>query len=93
MPISWFDKPKHGSGLLSVKLATDCHTVNSLITTYFCTLIQCTTILVVGVVIAFIYEWRTAGVAVCLLPMIVLAGLIHMKLIQGFSAKTDRAYK
>ena len=34
MPIAWFDKPKNSSGSLSARLASDCKTVNGLITTF-----------------------------------------------------------
>ena len=93
MPIPWFDKPKNASGSLSARLASDCHTVNSLITTFYSILVQSFTTLIAGIVIAFIYEWRTSLVAVGLLPIIVFAGIIQMAFTQGFSDKTDKAYK
>ena len=93
MPIAWFDKPKNASGSLSARLASDCHTVNSLITTFYSILVQSLTTLVAGIIIAFIYEWRTSLVAVGLLPIIVFSGMIHMAFTQGFSDKTDKAYK
>ena len=93
MPIPWFDKPKNASGSLSARLASDCHTINSLITTFLSILVQSLTCLIAGVVIALVYEWRTALCALGLLPVIVFAGVIHMKFTQGFSDKNDKAYK
>ena len=55
MPIPWFDKPKNASGSLSARLASDCHTVNSLITTFLSILVQSITTLIAAVIIALIY--------------------------------------
>ena len=93
MPITFFDKPKNASGSLSARLASDCSTVNGLITTFFSVLIQSITTLLAGIVIALIYEYRTALVAIALLPVIIFAGVIHMAFSQGFSEKNDKAYK
>lgn len=78
MPVSWFDKPKNSSGTLSAKLASDCHTINELITTFVPILTQTLTTLIAGIVISFIYEWRTALVAVGLLPLLIIGGAIEM---------------
>jgi hypothetical protein len=31
MPVPWYDEPKHNSGTLTARLATDCRQVNGLI--------------------------------------------------------------
>ena len=93
MPIPWFDKPKNSSGSLSTRLASDCHTINSLITTFMPVLFQSLVTLIAGIIIALVFEWRTSLVAIGLLPIIVFSGVIHMKFTQGFGDKTDKAYK
>ena len=55
MPISWFDNPKNNSGSLSARLASDCKTVNGLITTFIAIMIQNLTCLIAGSIIAFVY--------------------------------------
>ena len=60
MPIYWFDKPENNCGILSTRLGTDCQTINGMATTYIYIMIQSLTTLVAGVVLALIYEWRTA---------------------------------
>ena len=55
MPITWFDKEKNSSGALSARLASDCKTVNGIITTFMAISIQSATTLIAGIVIAFIY--------------------------------------
>lgn len=93
MPINWFDKPKNSSGSLSARLAADTQTVNGLTTTYIAILIQNIANLVSGIIIAFIFEWRTSLVALGLIPFMILSGAIQMAFTTGFSAKTDSAYK
>jgi len=93
MPIPWFDLSRNSSGALSARLASDCQTVNGLTTTYVAILIQNITNLACGIIIAFIFEWRTSLVALGLIPFMILAGAIQMAFTTGFSAKTDAAYK
>ena len=93
MPISWFDKPNNSSGALASRLASDCSAVNDLITTFLAVTIQSLTTLIAGVVIALIYEWRTALVALGILPLMVISGIIQMATTEGFSDKTDKIFK
>jgi ATP-binding cassette subfamily B (MDR/TAP) protein 1 len=93
MPVIWFDQPRNSSGSLSARLASDCKTVNGLTTTYISIMIQNLTTLVLGIVIAFVYEWRTSLIALGLIPFMIISGAIQMAFTTGFSSKTDLAYK
>ena len=93
MPGAWFDKPKNSSGALSARLASDCSTVNGLMTTFISSFIQSLTTLISGIVIAFVYEWRTSLVALGMLPLMIISGAVQMAFTEGFSDKTDKAYK
>jgi ATP-binding cassette subfamily B (MDR/TAP) protein 1 len=93
MPISWFDNPKNNAGNLTSRLSADCKNVNGLVTTFVAISIQNLTSLVAGIVISFIFEWRTSLVALGLIPFMIIAGAIQMKFTTGFSDKSDAAYK
>lgn len=93
MPVPWFDKPENASGSLANRLASDCHTINQLIITFIPIIFQSLFTLIAGVVIAFIYEWRTALVALGLMPFLIISGAIEMSFSEGFSDKTDKVYK
>lgn len=54
MPIFWFERPENNSGILETRLGTDCHTINSMATTYIYIIIQCVSTIVAALVIAFI---------------------------------------
>ena len=93
MPIPWFDIPKNNAGNLTSKLSADCKNVNGLVTTFVAISIQNLTSLLAGIIIAFIFEWRTSLVALGLIPFMIIAGVIQMKFTTGFSDKSDAAYK
>ena len=93
MPIPWFDIPKHNAGSLASRLSSDCKNVNGLITTFIAISIQNATSLIAGIFISFVYEWRTALVALGLIPFMIIAGAIQMKFTTGFGDKSDAAYK
>lgn len=93
MPVPWFDIPRNNAGVLTSRLSTDCTMVNKVTTTIVQVYVQCLSTFVSGVVIALVYEWRTALVALALLPLMILAGAAQMAMTTGFSDKTDEVYK
>lgn len=93
MPIPWFDNPRNNPGILSSRLSNDCQKINGITTSVSSVMIQNISSLVTGIVIAFIFEWRTSLVALGLLPMMIISGMIEMQFNTGFSDKTDAAYK
>lgn len=56
-------------------------------------MIQNLSTLLCGIIIAFVFEWRTALVSLGLLPLMIISGAIQMAFSTGFSDKTDAAYK
>lgn len=85
MPVSWFDIPKNNAGSLTARLATDCQLVNGLTSDLIGSTIQTASCLVTGVVIAFVYDWRTSLVTFGLMPIMIVSGIINMKFMVGFS--------
>ncbi len=79
--------------MLAARLSTDCRSINLLVTTLIPITFQSLTTLIAGVVIAFIFEWRTALVSLGLLPLLIVSGAIQMTITEGFSDKTDKVYK
>lgn len=93
MPVPWFDIPRNNAGILTTRLSTDCTTINKVTTTIVGVYVQSVATLISGVVIALVYEWRTALVAMGLLPLLILAGAAQMAMMTGFSDKSDAVYK
>lgn len=93
LPIYWYERPKNHVGALTARLAVDCKQVKEMTTTYVYGLAQNTVCLVSGLVIAFIYEWRTALVALGLIPFLIAAGAIRMAFRTGSASKAEETYK
>ena len=93
MPIYWFDRPANNTGILVTRLSSDCQTINGMATTYIYIIIQCIGTFVAGLIIALVYEWRTALVALGSLPLVMLAGAIRSKFREGLMERADEAYK
>lgn len=87
MPVEWFDKSENNCGVLSKRLGADCLTINGMATTYIYIMIGSATTFIAGVVIALIYEWRTALVALGFMPLVMLAGAIRTKFRSGLTQK------
>jgi ABC-type multidrug transport system fused ATPase/permease subunit len=56
-------------------------------------LIQVITTLFGGIIIAFVYEWRTSAVALGMLPILLLSGMLQIKIAEGFGDKNDQIYQ
>jgi len=93
MSIPWFDLPKNNGGQLTTKLASDSLMVNGLTATFVSILLQNGSTLIAGLIIAFIFEWRTALFSVSMLPLMIIVGMISQNRKSGFSDKTDEIYK
>ena len=87
MPVKWFDIPRNNAGTLTARLSTDCQVVNSMTTTVVQIMIQNISTLITGIIIAFIFEWRTSLVALGLLPLMIIAGIVQMSLNTGLVIK------
>jgi Cu/Ag efflux pump CusA len=57
-------------------------------TTYIYGLIQNLVCLLTGLIISFVYEWRTALVALGLIPLLIAAGAIRMAFRTGSATKS-----
>jgi ABC-type multidrug transport system fused ATPase/permease subunit len=93
MPVFWFDQPDNNTGVLSTRLGTDCQTINGMATTYVYLMIQCLSTLISALVIAFIFEWRTALVTLGGMPIMILAGLIRARVRSGQMEQMIKTYK
>jgi len=91
--IGWFDLPENAPGVLIARLSTETNLVNSLASTALGVFAQATASFISGTVIAFIASWQVTLVSLALSPLVVVSGAIQAKLNEGFSEKTDVAYR
>lgn len=61
--------------------------IKNLITNLIPTIMELIAIVIGGVIVAFIYEWRTAAVALGLLPLIIISGMLQIVVSKGIGNK------
>jgi ATP-binding cassette subfamily B (MDR/TAP) protein 1 len=93
MPIPWFDTPKNHTGGLAARLSSDCQIVNGMTTTYLSILVSSISTLVAGIIIAFVFEWRTTLTALGLMPFMMASGAIRAKFKTGQTDQGEEMYK
>lgn len=93
MPIGFYDRPENAPGALTTKLSTDCSIVNSLAGTTIGVSITALSTLITGLVIAFISSWQLTLCVLGFMPVLIFSGKVQTQTAQGFSSKTDEAYK
>jgi ATP-binding cassette subfamily B (MDR/TAP) protein 1 len=86
MEIEWFDHPENSSGAIGARLSADAAKVRGLVGDALQLVVQNSSTLVAGLVIAFVSNWELSLIILALIPLIGLNGWIQMKFIQGFSA-------
>ena len=86
MEVEWFDRPENSSGAIGARLSADAAKVRGLVGDTLQLVVQNSSTLVAGLVIAFVSNWELSLIILALIPLIGLNGWIQMKFIQGFSA-------
>lgn len=85
--MEYFDQEENQPGSLSSRLALDCKSINTLISTYIGAIFQSMSSLIVGIVIAFVFSWRITLVMIALTPLLVFAGIIRARIMQAGGSK------
>ncbi|RLN24346.1 ABC transporter B family member 21-like [Panicum miliaceum] len=93
MEIEWFDHPENSSGAIGARLSADAAKVRGLVGDALQLIVQNSSTLVAGLVIAFVSNWELSLIIIALIPLIGLNGWIQMKFIQGFSADAKMMYE
>ncbi|KAF0442740.1 P-loop containing nucleoside triphosphate hydrolase protein [Gigaspora margarita] len=91
--ISFFDEDKHTTGSLTSALALDATHVNGLAGITLGTLLQVLTTVIGGLVVALVVGWKLALVCMCCIPVMLGAGSLRMRMLNGFQQKTKKAYE
>lgn len=93
MPISWFEMERNNIGTLTIRLSNDCQAVNTMTTTVMSIKLQNISTIISGLVIGFVFDWRTTLVALGLFPLLILSGLLQTKYGVGLGTVSDTSYK
>lgn len=93
MEVEWFDHPENSSGAIGARLSADAAKVRGLVGDALQLVVQNSSTLVAGLVIAFVSNWELSLIILALIPLIGLNGWIQMKFIHGFSADAKMMYE
>ncbi len=87
--IGWFDRESNNSGALASLLSNDATHVRGAVADVAGLLVQNLTTLVLGYVLALVYDWRMALVVTGVLPLLVIAQSVEVKYQMGATSSTD----
>ncbi|XP_044454473.1 ABC transporter B family member 4 [Triticum aestivum] len=91
--VAWFDDPRNSSGALGARLSIDALNVRRLVGDNLSLIIQLSSTLVTGVVIAMIADWKLALITMCVIPLVGLESYAHVKFLNGFSQDAKMMYE
>ena len=89
--VGWFDHPENTAGQLTTILSTEVNTLNGASTESLSIMFQAFVGLVIGITLAFYYEWRISLVALGVAPFMMIAGAINSKVKAGGLISIDRS--
>jgi ATP-binding cassette, subfamily B (MDR/TAP), member 1 len=92
LPVGWFEKKENRGGLAATRFGVDSHQVNSLVTSLVSTVLMNSSAIVIGLIIAFVFEWRLGLVGLVAMPAMVSAGFISMLFYGGFGDQNKEYY-
>ena len=91
MHLSYFDVDANSPGSLLTKMSIDTIELNQMLQSILGVAIQCGVVLVVGLVIGCVYEYRLTLLDFCFVPFIVTSNVIRRGMMQGSSKKGVKA--
>lgn len=91
--VGWFDKKEHSSGALTSILAEDVQALNGASTEGLGSQVEQSLGLMLGILMSFIFEWRTALVALGISPPLMITNIIMAKIAVGMTETGDTSTK
>ena len=89
--LSYFDLNENSPGSLLTKMSIDTMDLNQMLNSILGVSVQCSAVLIVGLIIGCYYEYRLTLVDFCFVPFIVISNIIRRGLMQGSSKKGVKA--
>lgn len=78
-PAAWFDDKEHSKSQISQRLGNDCGRGRDLVGDGISLFVLIGTTLFGGILVAFVFCWRTALVVLALVPFMGLGGIVYQK--------------
>lgn len=81
--MTWHDRSENSSGILSSTLAQDVQTLNGVSTEVLSVYMESSFAMFGGIIIALIFSWKVALVAIAVSPLMIIGGVIGAKIDAG----------
>ena len=91
--IGYFDEERHSTGVLTSKLATEAHLVQGIMGATLGVITNVSFTVLGSLIVALVTGWELALVVMGCIPVLIASGMIRMKMISGYTAKTKEAYE
>ena len=91
MHLSFYDVNDNAPGSLLTKMSIDTMQLNQMLNSIVGVAVQCSVVLVVGLIIGCYYEYRLALIDFCFVPFIVISNIIRRGLVRGSSNQGVKA--
>ena len=89
--LAYFDVPANSPGALMTKMSINTMELNQLVNNILGTTIQCTCVLVVGLIIGLYYEYRLTLINFCFVPFIVIDNVLRRGMMHGANKRGIKA--
>lgn len=93
LPVRWFELKTNRGGTAANRFGIDSRQVNSLATSLVSTLVMNFSSIVIGMILAFVFEWRLGLIGLIAMPCMVAAGFISMLFYGGFGDDNKNYYE
>ncbi|KAF5834437.1 P-loop containing nucleoside triphosphate hydrolase protein [Dunaliella salina] len=90
--IGWFDREENSSGVLATRLSTDSSYVRGAVGDSVGLITQNLFSLIIGYIIAFVFNWRMALLVTGALPFMIVGTVIYYKAITGFDSGSNKLF-
>ncbi|KAG1347012.1 ABC transporter B family member 4 [Cocos nucifera] len=91
--IGWFDEPPNSSGAIGARLSADASTVRSLVGDNLALLVQNSSTVITGFIIALVANWKLTLVIILVIPLVGLQAYAQIKFLKGFGAVAKVMYE
>ncbi|CDS40211.1 ATP binding cassette subfamily B MDR TAP [Echinococcus multilocularis] len=81
--VAWFDRPENQAGILAARLATEVQSLHRVTGTQLSTFLECLSLVISALVIAFYYNWTLSLIALAFVPFLFVAGSLQTRQISG----------
>ncbi|XP_072967585.1 ABC transporter B family member 11-like [Typha angustifolia] len=91
--INWFDEPSNSSGQIGARLSIDALNVRRLVGDTLALMVQSTSTIIAGFVVAMVANWKLALIITVVIPLVGLQAYAQIKFMKGFSADAKVMYE